>query len=344
MALLSVIVPAFNRGSLIGETLRSLLAQTLPADEIIVVDDGSTDNTAEVAESFGHPVMVIRRPNGGPAAARNTGMAVASGEYIHFFDSDDLAAPNKQEVQVRALQESGADIAVGPWLQGQFSDSRFIAVNHVLQQRGLPNEDLVKAMLTHWSFVLHSALFRRRAISGAAAFDESLFLAEDQMILLRCLLAGAKVVHTAETIEFYRLGVHGKITENGEWSVRRLREWARFLIKARDECLAKGVDPLRWFGYRRRLWEVEQDLSKAGCQESDLLNPLRRLAPRGGAASLCHWHRKFERWLRGTQQRVTGARAHRYFRMAPINPLQVAMLLQLGYVYQSPQRWSRRQR
>ena len=106
MSGISVIIPAYNREKLLPQTLESLLRQTLPAEEIIVVDDGSTDRTAAVAESFGEPVRVIHQENSGPAAARNRGFLESLGEFIHFFDSDDLALPNKHEVQMKALQES----------------------------------------------------------------------------------------------------------------------------------------------------------------------------------------------------------------------------------------------
>ena len=81
-------------------------------------------------------------------------------------------------------------------------------------------------------------------------------------MFLACLLTGAKVVHTPETIEFYREGDVGKITESKTGRSRRLHEWARFLIKARAACLAKGIDPVNWFGFRRRVWEADEDLSR----------------------------------------------------------------------------------
>ena len=146
---ISVIIPAYNRASLIGETLRSLLNQTMPAKEIIVVDDGSQDGTAEkTLEAFenwkletgklkkddGKPfsgdsnsndqnptLKILRQQNSGPGSARNRGLAESTGEFIHFFDSDDIAAPNKHEVQLHALFEFGADIAYGPWVKGHFA-------------------------------------------------------------------------------------------------------------------------------------------------------------------------------------------------------------------------------
>ena len=331
---LSVVIPGYNRAHLIGETLRSLLQQTRPAEEIIVVDDGSTDDTAGVAESFGKTVRVIRQANQGPAAARNTGFAAATGEFIHFFDSDDLAAPNTHAVQLAALEATGADIALGPWVKGRFVENRFVPENQVLQQQGLPaGNDLARALLSHWSVVPHSALFRRSIVEKSGGFPVDLFVAEDQYMFLACLLAGARVVHTPGTIEFYRLGDGGKITESPEWAVRRLREWARFLLKARTACLSAGLDPLHWFGYRRRLWEVREDLLSAHCADAELMSQLQALAPGGLAAVLCRSHRQLERWHGGWQQRRTGGRAHASFRLGPITPDQIALLGQLGYVF-----------
>jgi len=94
----SLIVPAYNRGPLIGRTLRSALDQTVPFKEIIVVDDGSTDNTAEVVQQFGSQVRYIRTPNQGVQRARNTGVAAAAAERVAFCDSDDLLDPDYVEV------------------------------------------------------------------------------------------------------------------------------------------------------------------------------------------------------------------------------------------------------
>jgi glycosyltransferase involved in cell wall biosynthesis len=345
---ISVIIPAYNRAGLIGETLRSLLNQTIPANEIIVVDDGSTDGTGEAAERefsvfreqfsalqkpfsvFSVPsvvkpsLRVIRQQNAGPGAARNRGLAEATGEFIHFFDSDDIAAPNKHEVQLRALLETGADIAYGPWVKGHFApnqaqtvarplvhgvargslplaaqtarvagateatelsvasldsvDTRyhlpatiysgFTPEGPVLQAWGLPHGDLVRALLTNWSVVPHACLFRRSILEKAGGFPEDIWVGEDQLLFLRCLLAGAKVVHTPETIVFYRLGNDpGKLTATGAAQKRHARDWARFLVKASEE-VSSAVRRLPAEAQRRGDFLTTDDTDKHGYQKN----------------------------------------------------------------------------
>jgi glycosyltransferase involved in cell wall biosynthesis len=103
----SVIIPAFNRGYILAEAIESVLAQTYPDFEAIIVDDGSTDNTAQVASNTGDSrVRVIRRAkNAGVAAARNLGMDQAQGELISFLDSDDLWNPDKLAVESAFLDK-----------------------------------------------------------------------------------------------------------------------------------------------------------------------------------------------------------------------------------------------
>jgi len=96
----SVVVPSYNRAHCLAPTVESILAQTTPPLEVIVVDDGSQDDTRAVCERFPAPVRYVWRANGGPSAARNMGMRAAQGEYIAFLDADDLWEPDKLEVQL----------------------------------------------------------------------------------------------------------------------------------------------------------------------------------------------------------------------------------------------------
>ena len=114
--LVSVVVTFYNLGSLVAETLDCVLAQTYPAIEIIAVDDGSTDDTAERCRAFGDRIVYVRRDNGGAGAARNSGIARARGSLIAHLDGDDLWERDKLEIQVDAVRrfpEAGLIVADG---------------------------------------------------------------------------------------------------------------------------------------------------------------------------------------------------------------------------------------
>lgn len=112
MSSISVIVPTYNRAAWIDRTLRSILAQSLAPREIIIVDDGSTDDTAAVVATFGDAVRYVRQENAGVSAARNHGARLASGQYLAFVDSDDLWHPLKLEAQLAAVDLTGAQWSV----------------------------------------------------------------------------------------------------------------------------------------------------------------------------------------------------------------------------------------
>jgi glycosyltransferase involved in cell wall biosynthesis len=101
---ISVVIPTYNRADLIGRTIASVLAQTLPPDEVLVVDDGSTDDTEAVIAAFGSRVRYVRQDNAGVSVARNRGAGLAGGRWLAFVDSDDLWRPRKLELQMGVLE------------------------------------------------------------------------------------------------------------------------------------------------------------------------------------------------------------------------------------------------
>jgi glycosyltransferase involved in cell wall biosynthesis len=107
MQKVSVVIPTYNYGRFISEAIESVLRQTYPIFEIVVVDDGSTDNTEEIVAKFGDKVKYIKQKNGGVGLARNTGVRHSTGEFIAFLDADDIWLPHKIERQVQLLQKDG---------------------------------------------------------------------------------------------------------------------------------------------------------------------------------------------------------------------------------------------
>jgi glycosyltransferase involved in cell wall biosynthesis len=112
--LVTVVIPVFNGERYLAEAIRSVLDQAYRPQEIVVVDDGSTDRTADVARRFGPEISYVPQPRSGAGAARNRGVELARGEYLAFLDADDLWLPGKLAIQTVALaRENGPDIVFG---------------------------------------------------------------------------------------------------------------------------------------------------------------------------------------------------------------------------------------
>ena len=113
--LVSIIIPVYNSEKYLAETITSAISQTWNNKEIIIIDDGSTDNSLTIAESFANEhIKIFSQPNKGASAARNKGLHEAKGDYIQFLDGDDLLMPNKIEVQLAQIAGKPSKLATCP--------------------------------------------------------------------------------------------------------------------------------------------------------------------------------------------------------------------------------------
>jgi glycosyltransferase involved in cell wall biosynthesis len=196
---LSVIIPAFNRERTIAATIESVLACGHHA-EIIVVDDGSTDSTADAVRAFGSRVKLIEQSNGGPAAARNNGFEYSTGEIVAFLDSDDVWLPGITPDCLRALGNyPEIDVLFCDTLFGNersgYRSLRSLAgygrLEPLLTNRldsdlfALDRTAFVTAMIHRNQIFLGSAFFRRKVLVAGGTFDPQLFGGEDYELCLR---------------------------------------------------------------------------------------------------------------------------------------------------------------
>jgi glycosyltransferase involved in cell wall biosynthesis len=130
---ISAIVPTYNRANLLCEAVDSILGQTCPVSEVIVVDDGSTDDTVSRMERYGTSIRYISQRNQGPAAARNHGIRVAQGDFVTFLDSDDLWVPQKVEMQLEFIERNPS------------VDFVFGRMANVFQDTGVEDDDFINA-------------------------------------------------------------------------------------------------------------------------------------------------------------------------------------------------------
>jgi glycosyltransferase involved in cell wall biosynthesis len=184
----TIIIPAFNAEKYIAESVESVLAQSHPVVECIVVDDGSTDRTAEIVESFGDRVRLVRQANAERSAARNAGLALASGEYVGFLDADDLLLPGKVAEQV-AFLEAHPEYDVVYSLVKYFRDG---TNDRYTVRRPTPSGDILPQLIYTNFITMNSPLFRRGAVERVAGFDVTFSRYEDWDFLLRLALTGSR--------------------------------------------------------------------------------------------------------------------------------------------------------
>ena len=198
---ISVVVPAYERGDVVGRAIDSALAQTVAAIEVVVVDDGSSDDTRAVVEGYDDDRVryLAHETNRGVSAARNTGVAAATGDYVAFLDSDDEWLPRKLERQLGALDERG-DGWVGAYCDvataGLSRLGRLAGVlSETLFRSGAPREggrELAESLLSMQVFMGPGStlLVERDVLERAGGFDEGLSIYEDWDLVLRVLAEG----------------------------------------------------------------------------------------------------------------------------------------------------------
>lgn len=232
----SVVIPAYNAEVFVAEAIRSVLAQTRGDLELIVVDDGSQDNTAAVVETFDDPrLTLLRGPNRGVANARNRGLEKAQGRYIAFLDADDVWAPTKLERQIQVLQEADA-AACGCFMSYLTPTGRSFGRTGIsIDAQSLSLVAAGKLM----PFPMSSILFKRDVIEAESGFDPELDIhipgqVEDIDLLSR-IARKHSVIACNEILGGYRL--HPQAASARSLASQRLG--VRF-IEARRHAEAQG--------------------------------------------------------------------------------------------------------
>lgn len=171
---ISVVLPTYNRGYIISRAVESILNQTFSDFELIIVDDGSTDNTESVVRTFRDPrIRYVKELHRGGAAARNTGIFISRGEFIAFQDSDDEWLPEKLALQAEAFRGAGPEVGIvytGFWKNTKEGARVYYPSASVRQKEGNIYEELL-----HGNFVTNqAAMVRRECFYSVGGYDESL--------------------------------------------------------------------------------------------------------------------------------------------------------------------------
>jgi glycosyltransferase involved in cell wall biosynthesis len=206
MPSVTVIIPAYNVSKFIAETLESVFAQTFHDFDVVVVNDGSTDTEEleRVLDPYLGRIHYVKQANGGPAAARNTGLRFATGEFVHFLDSDDTVLPEFLGSQIELLH-SRPDIDLASADGRCFGDAAFNGMR--LSDCNSRREPVtLENLITHQSQLFASGVVARRdKIVAADCFDPQVRGVEDFDLWLRMARAGARIVYNSRPLFRYRL-------------------------------------------------------------------------------------------------------------------------------------------
>ncbi|HKW34952.1 MAG TPA: glycosyltransferase [Candidatus Acidoferrum sp.] len=206
--LVSILIPAHNAEDWVADTIRSAVAQTWPRKEIIVVDDGSTDGTADVARRFASKqVAVICRENQGAAATRNHALQFCQGDYIQWLDADDILALDKIERQLAALREGDGErtLLSSAWATFSYRTSHAQSVPTSLWQDLSPVEWFLKKMGENLYMQTATWLTSRRLTQAAGPWDTRLLSDDDVEYFCRVLMASDRIRFVPDARVFYRI-------------------------------------------------------------------------------------------------------------------------------------------
>jgi GT2 family glycosyltransferase len=257
----SILTPAYNSSAYIGETISSVLAQTFPSFELLVVDDGSSDDTVAVVEGFARRdsrVVLLRQPNNGAATARNRAIRTARGRYFALIDSDDLWMPEFLAAQHQLLenhQELAVISANAINLGGEWDGQPWKAASDALTPVSLTQ------MLEVEDSLCIAAVLRREVAETIGGFDPHLLNNEDYDFWLRAAAAGYTCAFYSRPLAYYRRRADSK-SSNEQATLRGI---LRVLEHARTHC---ANHPAALAIIERRVAEFEHRRLIAGAKSA----------------------------------------------------------------------------
>ncbi len=282
--LVSILIPVFNAAPWLGQTLSSVLSQTYPHMEIIVVDDGSTDDSASIARTFeSRGVRVVTQSNRGASAARNHAFRLARGEYIQFLDADDILDAKKISLQMQRLQSAGPlALASAEWARFRLSpdETAFHCEPNWIDLSGV--DFLVLHFREGWMMPPAAWLAPRTLFDAVGPWDETLSLNDDGEYFARTMLRSSGILFCPGARCHYRSEIAGSLSSRKDATAldslwRASSASIEAMLKAEDSPRTRGAAAYGWKRLAYDLHPGAPDLVKLA---------LARCATLGGVG---HW-------------------------------------------------------
>lgn len=243
---ISVIIPIKNRASLIAQTLESIIHQSLKPAEIILVDDGSTDALEIILTEYADDIIYLKSNGTGPGAARNTGLKVATGDFIKFFDSDDIMTPTSLQDQADALVRTDKKFVTSPYIYATMDNGIWKSGDNViLNYYSFPQTRPLQYWMIWGLFIpIPSMLFRKSFLDSIGIWPENIVTSEDWIYLWGLAQAEPFPAHTNTCAFIYRL--HGsQSTGSNMDNLSRDKEKFRILQQAYEQSMRS--EKYTWF-------------------------------------------------------------------------------------------------
>lgn len=291
--LVSIVIPCHNAAPYLAATLESVFAQTWPHCEVILVDDGSTDDSASLAQAYvARGLQVLTQPNRGAAAARNAGLAAVRGEFIQFLDADDLLAPDKIARQLAILGSAPRDaLAMGPW--GRFTGQPALAT--FAPQTVYSATTGVEFLQLHYEsgsmMQPGSWLAPRELLARAGPWNESLSLNDDGEYFARVMLAARELVFVPEARCYYRGTGVGSLSRRTDRRAldslyRSVALTTGYLLAADPSPRSRSAAAYAWKWAAFELYPGASELARAAEDNCRKLGDSARPFPAGGRFQL----------------------------------------------------------
>ncbi|NIR25021.1 MAG: glycosyltransferase family 2 protein [Gammaproteobacteria bacterium] len=304
--LVSTIIPVFNRPRMLREAVESVLGQSYRPIEIVIVDDGSTDETPSVADDIqrqnGELVKVLHMANCGPGLARESGRRAVTGEFVQYLDSDDLLLRDKFELQVNDLRRN-PDCGIS-YCKTRYRDPTGNVVTDAWKRTGETIRTLFPSMLLSRWWATSTPLYRRSVVESVGPWSD-LTNEEDWEYDCRVGARGIELHFVPETLLEVRGHQEGRASDNGVADPSKLASRARAHEMIHRHAVAAGIEPAvpEMQHFSRELFLLSRQCGAAG-----LVDASRRLFELSRESSSSHHWAGLDYLVYGAGARVVGWR------------------------------------
>jgi glycosyltransferase involved in cell wall biosynthesis len=263
----TVLMPAYNAGKYIGEAIASVLEQSFTDFELLIINDGSTDDTEKIIRSFHDPrIVLISQQNKGVSAALNLGLSHAHAPYIARFDADDVCLPNRLKVQYEFITAYPEYTIIGSAVDYMDADGHFIFTHH---PEGHLNEEIQQLKYSICPFIHSSVFYKKEAVVNNGGYNEHAYTYEDHFLWVN-ILKNEKACNLSQALIKVRLNPES-ITIDEKWRTRKFRSIKYATLKSKNITEAEGNE-LYQIGGKQYSPKIKQGAYYALCGKKFLLN------------------------------------------------------------------------